>query len=249
VRAPQEDQFESLAIRARAFTLKTDRLYWKDALAALDRLTGNSDMLLDSSMTELWAEWHEATGRDNRVRAYFVVIEDKQKNKKKQTDVDLAYAWLYQDSAHGDPLTTGGLGIQHRSKAAVGVFSHLAVVALETLHYINALCELGIIELPVGAFSNRVIACGTDDGMKVTGVYEVDLDEDLDEITPSGPLPASARPIDEVVRELREQGYVTDARTPTDSEATPAVASAVTTDDRAHAVADDKPAAATLQQP
>jgi hypothetical protein len=208
---PPELQFESLAIRARAFTLERDRLYWKDALAALDRLTGHGDPLLNSSSKNLWAEWHEATGRDDRVRAYFVVTEDKQGNTKKQTDVDLAYAWLYQDLAHGDAITTGDLGIQQRYEAAVGVFSHLAVVALETLHYINSLCELGIIALPVGIFSNRVIASGTEGGMNVTAVHEVDADENLDEITPSGPLPSSARSIDEVVRELREQGYVIDA--------------------------------------
>jgi hypothetical protein len=197
---------------------------------------------------DLWTEWHEATGRDNRVRAYFVVTEDKQNNKK-QTDVDLAYAWLYQDLAHGDAVTTGGLGIQQRYEAAVGVFSHLAVVALETLHYINALCELGIIALPVGTFSNRVIASGTEGGMKLTAVYEVDLDEDLDEITPSGPLPPSARPIDEVVKELREQGYVTDARRPTDSGASPAVATAVGAEAQAGPAVDDKPVAAPPRQP
>ncbi|BBY92305.1 hypothetical protein MGALJ_19740 [Mycobacterium gallinarum] len=237
---PDELQFESLAIRARAFTLVRDRLYWQDALAALDRLTGRGDTLLISSSQDLWAEWHEATGRDDRVRAYFVVTEDKQKNEKKQTDVDLAYAWLYQDLAHGDAVTTGELGIQQRYEAAVGVFSHLAVVALETLHYINALCELGIISLPVGTFSNRVIASGTEGGMKVTAVHEVDVDEDLNEITPGGPLPPSARPIDEVVRELREQGYVADARRPRDAEANPATATdVVTSDDKADAVVDD----------
>jgi hypothetical protein len=245
---PDELQFESLAIRLRAFTLKSDRLYWKDALAALDRLTG-CDALLNSSSQDLWAEWHEATGRDDRVRAYFVVTEDKQGNTKKRTDVDLAYAWLYQDLAHGDAITTGHLGIQQRYEAAVGMFSHLAVVALETLHYINALCELGIIALPVGTFSNRVIASGTDGGIKVTAVYEVDLDEDLDEFTPSGPLPPSARPIDEVVRELREQGYVTDGRRPTDSGADPDVATAVRTDDQPQAVVDDDPAAVPPRQP
>src|SRR5258705_5589664 len=109
----EELQFESLDIRARAFTLESDRLYWKDALAALDRLTGRGEMLLDTSSTLLWEQWHEATGRDDRVRAYFVVTEDEQKNTKKQTDVDLAYAWLYQDLAHGDAVTTGHLGIQH----------------------------------------------------------------------------------------------------------------------------------------
>jgi hypothetical protein len=232
---PEELQFESLAIRARAFTLESDRLYWKDSLAAPGEAIQRGEMLLDISSRLLWEEWHEATGRDDRVRAYFVVTEDEQKNTKKQTDVDLAYAWLYQDLAHGDAVTTGHLGIQQRYEAAVGVFSHLAVVALETLHYINALCERGIITLPVGTFSNRVIASGTEGGMRVTSVHEVDLDENLDEFTPSGPLPASARPIDEVVRELREQGYVADARRPTEGGASPAMATVLESNEQAHA--------------
>jgi len=61
--------------------------------------------------------------------AYFVVTEDEQKNTKKQTDVDLAYAWLYQDLAHGDAVTTGHLGIQQQYEAAVGVFPNTASAA------------------------------------------------------------------------------------------------------------------------
>ena len=57
-------------------------------------------------------EWREATGRDERVRAYFVVTKDG----VKRTDVDLAYACLYQDLAHGDEVSTGKLSIQQRSE-------------------------------------------------------------------------------------------------------------------------------------
>lgn len=210
---PDEVQFESLATRARTFTLKSDRLYWPKALAALDRLTGLDDIALRISSKDLVQEWREATGREDRTRAYFVVTEDG----TKQTDVDLAYAWLYQDLAHGDEVSTGQLGIQQRFNAAVGVFSHLAVVAIETLHYINGLCELGVIELPVGTFSDRVTA-RTDFGMKVTGVHQVDLAEDLGELPPGSPLPDSARPLSEVVNELRQQGYWSDAKkSPDDS--------------------------------
>ena len=76
---PDEVQFESLATRVRTFTLKTDRLYWPDALAALDRPTGLDDMALRISSMELWDEWREATGREDRVRAYSVLTEDGKK--------------------------------------------------------------------------------------------------------------------------------------------------------------------------
>ena len=212
---PDEVQFESLATRVRAFTLQKDRLYWPKALAALDRLTGLDDVAVKISSKHLRDEWHQATDRKDRVRAYFFLVEDE----KRQTDVDLAYAWLYQDLAHGDEVSTGHLGVQHRFEAAVGVFAHLAVVAIETLHYINGLCELGIIKLPVGTFSDRVTAFQTGITMKVSSVYEVALDEDLNELTARGPLPDSARPIIDVVKELREQGYGDDARNSPDSTA------------------------------
>jgi hypothetical protein len=54
---PDEVQFESLAVRVRVFTVKTDRLYYVEALNALDRLTGldRSDVKQVSAiLRDLW---------------------------------------------------------------------------------------------------------------------------------------------------------------------------------------------------
>jgi hypothetical protein len=56
-----------------------------------------------------------------------------------------------------DRSATGFFDIKERFRAAVGVFSHMAVVALDTLHYINHLVTLGLLELPVGTFSDSVV--------------------------------------------------------------------------------------------
>jgi hypothetical protein len=73
------------------------------------------------------------------------------------TDTDLAYAWLYQDVAHGDASRTGLFPVVERYRAAVSVFSHIAVVALETLHYSNHLVDECVIDLPMGTFFEKVI--------------------------------------------------------------------------------------------
>ena len=70
-------------------------------------------------------KWRESTSRSPRTRAYRVAIDSKM-----HTDIELPFAWPYQDGAHGDESTTGYLGVGERFAAAVGVFAHIAVVAL-----------------------------------------------------------------------------------------------------------------------
>jgi hypothetical protein len=208
---PDEVQFESLAARARPFTLETERLYWKDLLRALERLLGSAqDRTLEGSLNDLRDEWWEATGRDNRIRTYWVHLPVQD---IKLTDVDLAYAWLYQDLAHGDEAPADGVGIHQRFEAAVGVFSHLAVVGIETLHFINELVAIGQLSLPVGTFSSPVTISPDGCTMKVTSLAEVNLDADLNEVMAAdGPVPKTARSVTEIAKELRAQGYWRDAQ-------------------------------------
>ena len=150
---PDEVQFESLATRVRIFTLTGDRLHWKKAFDALDRLTG-------FSTDDLRAEWTRATDRARPGRAFFTgyqVGDEPGGETQHLTDVELAYAWLYQDVAHGDEVSTGFFDVTERYKAAVGVFAHMAVVTIETLEYINQLTELAVINLPVGTFTDPVV--------------------------------------------------------------------------------------------
>jgi hypothetical protein len=176
---PDEVQFESIAVRVRVFTVKSDRLYSVEALNALNRLTGLDRPDVSQASEILRDMWDRATERPLEqgvlVRGYFVLTEDG----KKQTDVDLAWAWLYEDSIHGDEASTGHLGVMIKFAAAVGVFSHITVVALKTLHHINRLCEVGIIQLPVGTFSDTVVVRGSEFRMKVTGFSETEVGRDL----------------------------------------------------------------------
>lgn len=109
---------------------------------------------------------------------------------------------MYEDSIHGDEASTGHLGVMMKFAAAVGVFSHIAVVALNTLHHINRLCEVGIIDLPVGTFSDTVVVTGKEFRMKVTGFGETEVDRDLTDLNPADPLPDFIRPMSEIVAEF-----------------------------------------------
>lgn len=204
---PDEVQFESLAMRIRAFTLPKDRIYWSKALDALDRLTGLTDMTISASSRDLRQEWKQATDRTSRTRAFwssYVAGEHGEGGQGRFTDIDLAYAWLYQDVAHGDEVSTGYFGVDERYRAAVGVFSQMAVVAIETLHYINHLVELGLITLPVGTFSDPVVV--TKSEFVIEGkLFEGEVGADIGDVATGGPIPDHFRPAFELIHELAQQ--------------------------------------------
>lgn len=154
---PDEVQFESLAARLRPMTLASDKLGYARVLDSLDALTDAGDLAVGLSNTRLRQEWKNATqrDRDNRgttMRAYWVVIDDEQ-----VSDLDLAYAWLYEDSMHGDLPSFEAFGPRERYKAATNVFSHIAVVALETLAYVRFLIAEGCLALPGEALTAEVV--------------------------------------------------------------------------------------------
>src|SRR6476619_2025600 len=179
---PDEVQFESLATRLRSFTIDSDRLFWRDALDALDRLTGLEDRLLKEASQWYRQAWGKATERDTpNERAYrtgYRVGDDEDREEKHFTDIDMAYAWLYQDVAHGDEVSTGYFDVTERYRAAVQVFSQMAVVAIQTLHYINDLGTRGILELPVGTFTDPVVVRDREYSQQMY-YFDTEVDADL----------------------------------------------------------------------
>jgi hypothetical protein len=66
-------------------------------------------------------------------------------------------------------------------------------VAIETLHYIDALAELGSIALPIGTFSDAVVVTATEHTM--TGsIIETEIGNDLSDPTLADQLPDELRP-------------------------------------------------------
>jgi hypothetical protein len=107
---PDEVQFESLATRVRAFTLTNDRLFWSKVFDALDRLTRPEDEQVCRWSEQFRQAWAKSTERNvPRERAYrlgYRVGDNDGAEERHFTDIDAAYAWLYQDVAHGDEVST-----------------------------------------------------------------------------------------------------------------------------------------------
>jgi len=200
---PDEVQFESLATRVRTFTIKSDRLYWPKVLDALDRRTGLEDQTVRPWSEQLRQAWMKATERntpqEHAYRLGYQVADDGEGERRHFTDIGVAYACLYQDVARGDAASTGCFDITERYKAAVGVFSHMAVVAIETLHYLNDLVALGVLELPVGTFIDPVVV---KDREYVKQAYWFDTEVGADLSVLDSEVPAQLRPALELAKRL-----------------------------------------------
>lgn len=199
---PDEVQFESLATRVRVFMLSRDRLHFGKVFDALDRMTV-ADRRAQEVNQNLRNGWTKAIDRTSRTRAYRIIQQDMAIGGEAEQahDVDLAFAWLYQDVAHGDEPSTGGIGIMHRYQAAVGVFSHVAVMALHTLVYIKQLVEAGVVQLPDAAFTDQVIV--TDTEVVIEGkMYESEVGADLGDFELGGPVPHHFRPAFDAIHQI-----------------------------------------------
>ena len=105
------------------------------------------------------AEWHKASERSSRTRAFWVQTSE---SAKQYSDVELAFAWLYGDTMHGDHDKVETLDIHDRYQAAVGFFAGVAVIAIATLNMIRQFAELGVVELPAEVFTDDVVVTQTE---------------------------------------------------------------------------------------
>ncbi|MCF8610191.1 hypothetical protein L5G28_08470 [Gordonia sp. HY285] len=161
---PDEVAFESLAACLRPMTLENDALGHQKVMDSLDALTDLTDDRIGRGNAKMRADWATATERHRntrggKARAYNVAVGDVSSPEAvdRATDLDLAYAWLYQDSVHGDLPDFDEFDARDRYQAAVHVCSGIAVVAIESLAYIRFLVEQGKLSLPEDAFTVDVV--------------------------------------------------------------------------------------------
>lgn len=162
VSLPDEVQFESLSARVRPMTVASDHLYHGKVMDALDALTDQTNENIVRANAKMRADWVKATerGKDRgtTIRAYSVLVgTDEDGDPVYATDLDLAYAWLYEDSVHGDIPSFDEFSARERYRAAAHVFSHIAVVALESLAYLRFLVDKGKLDLPPEVFTVDVV--------------------------------------------------------------------------------------------
>jgi len=89
-------------------------------------------------------------------------------------------------------VSTGYFDVTERYRAAVQVFSQMAVVAIQTLHYINDLGTRGILELPVGTFTDPVVVRDREYSQQMY-YFDTEVDADLsvlDDVVPDHLQPA-----------------------------------------------------------
>lgn len=164
---PDEVQFESLAARLRPMTLANDTLGHSKVMDSLDAVTATvTDPRVARANAKLRELWQRATERDRtrgaKTRAYSMAVGTADSDTvDRATDLDLAYAWLYEDSVHGDLPSYDQFDARDRYRAATHVFAGIACIALDTLEYLRLLIADGHLELPAEALETPVVVTET----------------------------------------------------------------------------------------
>ena len=208
VELPDEVQFESLAARLRPMTVGSDTLNRSKVMASLDALTASAtDPQVSAINARVRQAWVEATKRDrnrgNTTRAYMMAVGNIDGEVDGHaTDLDLAYAWLYEDSVHGDLPSYDEFTARDRYQAATYVFAGIACVALDTLQYLRSLIDDGVLVLPAEALETPVVV--TETSWELPTQAYIGAVQEADTLTGIGQntLPPDMQPIHEVLRPI-----------------------------------------------
>ena len=115
------------------------------------------------------------------------------------TDIDMAYAWLYQDAAKGRRVSTGYFDINERYRAAVGVFVEHRRGGRRNTALTSTLWPSWGLALPVGTFSDPVVVT---DREYVQQVYWLETEEGADLSVLDPQVPKHLRPGLELAKRL-----------------------------------------------
>jgi hypothetical protein len=156
---PPEELFESLAARMRPLILAAEpTIYYERVFDAVEALVPAESLgELVEPMTSWRNDWKSVADRTagNPPQAFLVMTEDGQ-----ATDWELAYAWLYSDLVHADPLkrhTELRVGINVRFHAAAGVIARILERVERTLAMVQLLDEEGLIDLDPAVYTEDVV--------------------------------------------------------------------------------------------
>lgn len=187
-------------------TVGSDTLYHTKVMNSLDALTSDAtDPQVADINVKVRQAWEEATQRDHnrggRTRAYNMAIGSIEGEVEGHaTDLDLAYAWLYEDSVHGDLPSYDEFSARDRYQAATYVFAGIACVALDTLQYLRSLIDHGFLVLPAEALETPVVVTETTWEQPVQAYFGAVRDTDPLTDSGLGRIPSDMQPIHEVFR-------------------------------------------------
>jgi hypothetical protein len=160
---PAEELFESLAARMRPLIVSNEPIYYRRVFDAIETLVP-ADSLTELVEPMKWwrANWKSVTDRTagNPPQAYVVMTQDGTVK-----DWELAYAWLYGDLVHADPLkqhTEVKVSIGIRYQAATGIIARIFDCVERTLAMVELLEEHALIELDESVHTVKVSVDPTD---------------------------------------------------------------------------------------
>lgn len=163
---PNEELFESLAVRVRPVLLKGEPVYYSKVLDEIQtRIEETSPYTHNhrSRLGDLRDAWSKIDLDSTNVLDFVLQFAkiDSSETTPQVSDTQLAAAWLYGDLVHADPRgdkTAGRLfPVKERYSAAVTYFAHAAALCLTTLDLVMELHDLGVIELDEDAVREDVV--------------------------------------------------------------------------------------------
>lgn len=197
---PPEELLESAAARLRPFILQCDPIHYGKVLTAIGYLLSDEDRATAApTLDGLRKSWNKVASPSDEVRAYSVRITHTGGETSVMNADRLAFAWIYGDTIHADPIHQAGaeiFGIQERFRAATGIVAGLIINTIATLNVVLALHEGGRLTLTGGVLDRDVVVKATDYRQEVQfylGEPDAEppsrLDEPLgDQWTPIGDL-------------------------------------------------------------
>lgn len=159
---PEEEAFESLVARLRPLVLDRESIFYVKVLDAIEELTGAYPQPDDEKrITDLRAQWQRTDARGTQVQGYTLQALHPEKGATSVvSDSQLAAGWIYIDLVHVDPQGPKTESLQHTLKdrftAAVRIYSGVALLALETLDYLEELRDRSLVALPDELWNTEV---------------------------------------------------------------------------------------------
>lgn len=164
---PEEEQFESLAARIRPLILASEPVHHKKVLDAVRRLLDEADGVtnqMHQGLDRLAELWVTVDPEDGELQAWSMWTQksDSSGPRHDATDSVHALGWLYSDLVHvelrKERAVAAEFPMSQRYLAASQVLSRVALAAVDTLAFVKALADAGILDLPESLWTKDVVA-------------------------------------------------------------------------------------------
>ena len=163
---PPEELLESAAARLRPFILQRDPIHYGKVLTAVGYLLSDEDRATAApTLDGLRKSWNKVASPSDEVRAYSVHVTQAGGETSVMNADRLAFAWIYGDTIHADPIHQAGaeiFGIQERFRAATGIVAGLIINTIATLNFVLALHEGGRLSITGSVLDRDVVVEATD---------------------------------------------------------------------------------------